>query len=345
MKRYFSRFFLSIGMLTLVAGSLAGCGGSTAPAATATIATIQLPGTVLLPTAAMQPTLTSQPAAASTVGTGGAVQTTPGATAVGDAHITVQHILIGFKDAVGFQGKPPGKAATRTQADAKKLAYDLLAQVKGGGDFTQLMQQYSDDTGPGIYSLANTGATPTSDTEYPRGQMVPAFGNVGFSLQMGEIGIADYDPTTSPFGYHIIKRVPTPPPPTKQPGQDDHITVEHILIGFKDAVGFQGSAPGNAATRTQDAAKKLAYDLLAQVKAGADFGTLMKANSDDTGPGTYSLANTGVSADTATGEYNRSKMVPAFGDVGFTLKVGEVGIADYDPTVSPYGYHIIKRIK
>jgi parvulin-like peptidyl-prolyl isomerase len=37
--------------------------------------------------------------------------------------------------------------------------------------------------------------------------MVPAFGNVGFALKVGEIGIADYDPHTSPFGWHIIKRL------------------------------------------------------------------------------------------------------------------------------------------
>jgi parvulin-like peptidyl-prolyl isomerase len=37
--------------------------------------------------------------------------------------------------------------------------------------------------------------------------MVPAFGNVGFKLAVGEIAVADYDPKTSPFGYHLIKRV------------------------------------------------------------------------------------------------------------------------------------------
>ena len=31
--------------------------------------------------------------------------------------------------------------------------------------------------------------------------------------------------------------------------------------------------------------------------------------------------------------------------MGFALKVGEIGIADYDPTTSPYGYHIIKVVE
>lgn len=38
-------------------------------------------------------------------------------------------------------------------------------------------------------------------------------------------------------------------------------------------------------------------------------------------------------------------MVGAFGNVGFPLKVGEVGLAEYDPTESKYGWHIIKRLK
>jgi parvulin-like peptidyl-prolyl isomerase len=48
---------------------------------------------------------------------------------------------------------------------------------------------------------------PPADGEYPREGMVPAFGNVGFALNVGEIGIADFDPQTSPFGWHIIKRL------------------------------------------------------------------------------------------------------------------------------------------
>ena len=127
-------------------------------------------------------------------------------TLSGSDHILIQHILIGFKDAVGFQGKPPAKAATRTQDQAKTLADSLLSQAQGGANFDQLVAANTDDQAPGIYALANTGVTPASG-EYPRDQMVPAFGDVGFSLKVGEIGIANYDPTKSPYGYHIIKRL------------------------------------------------------------------------------------------------------------------------------------------
>jgi parvulin-like peptidyl-prolyl isomerase len=46
----------------------------------------------------------------------------------------------------------------------------------------------------------------------------------------------------------------------------------------------------------------------------------------------------------AAGEYPRNRMVAAFGDIGFGLGVGDVGIANFDPRTSPYGWHIIKRL-
>lgn len=116
-------------------------------------------------------------------------------------HIQVQHILIGFKGSVG------GKPITRTQEEAKKLAYELLARANKGEDFDALVKQYTDDSHPGIYAMANNGVTPTMPNEYGRTQMVGAFGNVGFKLAVGGIGIADFDPKTSPFGWHIVKRI------------------------------------------------------------------------------------------------------------------------------------------
>lgn len=42
---------------------------------------------------------------------------------------------------------------------------------------------------------------------YPRGSLVPAFGDVGFALAPGEIGLAEHDEQRSPFGWHLIKRL------------------------------------------------------------------------------------------------------------------------------------------
>lgn len=115
-------------------------------------------------------------------------------------HIKVQHILIGFR------GSVPGKPITRNQEEARKLAYDLLEQAKGGADFDQLVRKYTDDSPPGIYGMSNRGQNPGTG-EYPRDGMVPAFGNVGFTLNVGDYGVADFDQRNSPYGYHIIKRV------------------------------------------------------------------------------------------------------------------------------------------
>jgi hypothetical protein len=115
-------------------------------------------------------------------------------------HIQVQHVLVGFK------GSVPGKPITRSQEEARTLAYDILKKAQGGADFDGLVRQYTDDSPPGIYGMSNRGAQPAQG-EYPRDGMVPAFGNVGFTLKVGGYGVADFDPRTSPYGYHVIKRV------------------------------------------------------------------------------------------------------------------------------------------
>lgn len=113
--------------------------------------------------------------------------------------ITVEHVLIAFKDT--------GTKATRTKAEAQNLAYEILNRAKGGEDFTKLRKEFSDDSPTGgVYSLVNNGVAKEGD-EYERTGMVPAFGDVGFRLKVGEIGVAEHDATKSPYGWHIIKRI------------------------------------------------------------------------------------------------------------------------------------------
>ena len=52
------------------------------------------------------------------------------------------------------------------------------------------------------YQLKNFGRQPMA-----RGDMAKGFGDTSFSLKVGEIAIANYDPVASPFGWHIIRRV------------------------------------------------------------------------------------------------------------------------------------------
>lgn len=125
------------------------------------------------------------------------------------AHVTVQHILI------GFEGSVRGKNITRTKEAARSLAAEVLAKAQKGEDFDALVKQYTDDRAPGIYAMANNDVaiaplkpgTKASGREFPRGGMAKSFGDVAFSLKVGEIGMAEYDHANSPFGWHIIKRL------------------------------------------------------------------------------------------------------------------------------------------
>lgn len=108
-------------------------------------------------------------------------------------------------------------------------------------------------------------------------------------------------------------------------------TVKHILISWKDlADAFGGRLDPRAANRSKADAEALVRALLKQLQEGADFDTLMKANSEDLGS-----ANSGrpftVSPD--------AQLVIEFRQLSSRLRVGEYGVIQSD-----FGFHIIKRI-
>ena len=112
--------------------------------------------------------------------------------------IAIKHVLVSFAGT--------GTRARRSQAEAAELAAATLARANAGEDFDALVRELTDDSPPGIYRLINRGVAPASG-EYPRNRMVAAFGDVGFGLDVGDIGMANFDPRTSPYGWHIIKRL------------------------------------------------------------------------------------------------------------------------------------------
>ncbi len=122
-------------------------------------------------------------------------------------YITVQHILVGFK------GSVPGKDITRSHEEAQERAEELLKRAQEGEDFDSLVKEFTDDSHPGIYKMANFGipgdmsGKDASKYVYPREGMVPAFGDVGFPLEVGEIGMSAHDTIKSKYGWHIIKRI------------------------------------------------------------------------------------------------------------------------------------------
>ena len=116
--------------------------------------------------------------------------------------VEVQHILISFK------GADERVKVTRSQEEAETLAKELLFRARQGEDFDTMMKEYSDDSGEGIYRMSNTGVQPDgSQGEMARHRMVKSFGDVSFSLEVAEVGMAAYHPQRSKFGWHIIKRI------------------------------------------------------------------------------------------------------------------------------------------
>lgn len=104
------------------------------------------------------------------------------------------------------------------------------------------------------------------------------------------------------------------------------VTASHILIRFK---GSQVPQKPDEKELTEEEALAKAKDLRAKIVAGADFAKLAMAESADTGSGQKGGA---------LGEFTHGRMVPAFDEVAFKLKVGEVS----EPVRTQFGYHIIK---
>ena len=111
--------------------------------------------------------------------------------------VRVEHILVGIAGA-------PRMNTNRSKAEAEELVVEILNRYRGGEDFSALRQQFSEDTGGGVYGM--TMGAPKGDA-IPRSGMVPAFGDVGWRLAVGEVGVAPHDAQASPYGYHIVKRV------------------------------------------------------------------------------------------------------------------------------------------
>jgi PPIC-type PPIASE domain len=106
----------------------------------------------------------------------------------------VKHILIGWKDLGTDDYHVDARAERRSKHDAEDQVEALLAQLRAGGDFDQLMKQYSEDGG----SAQSGQAYPVT----PSAQLVIEFKQLGLRLDVGEIGVCE-----SQFGFHIMKRV------------------------------------------------------------------------------------------------------------------------------------------
>ena len=104
---------------------------------------------------------------------------------------------------------------------------------------------------------------------------------------------------------------------------EPQITVQRILIAAK----------ADASDEEKAAAKTKAEELIQQLKDGADFAELAKANSADTG----TAAKGGQ-----IGPFKRSDMVTEFSTAAYDLK--NAGDITETPVQTQFGYHIIKLV-
>lgn len=102
----------------------------------------------------------------------------------------------------------------------------------------------------------------------------------------------------------------------------EQVRASHILIAT------EATDPNADPNQVKAQAREKAEGLLKQVKDGADFATLAKENS----------ACPSASDGGDLGTFTRGKMVPAFEQAAFGLKVGEVS----DLVETEFGFHIIK---
>jgi len=137
----------------------------------------------------------------------------------------------------------------------KALADDVHGQLENGGNFAALAKKYSTDPG----SKQNGGKLTVR-----KGETVPPFDKVAFSLKKGELS----SPVKTQYGYHIIEALGDVKPPSQTPLKDVKEQIRQQLLQekrqkaitdwskdtndeFKDKIAYQvGYAPPATGTTT-----------------------------------------------------------------------------------------------
>ena len=215
--------------------------------------------------------------------------------------VEVSHILIAFPKTL----KNDFKLLPSDTLEAYNKAVQIRNRLLKGEIFEKIAEELSDD--------ANT-----KNTDRPgylgwfSGLMLnPPFEETAFNTPVGKMG----ELTRSNYGYHIIKI-------NGKKGNPGQINAAHILI----------TCPPDAdSTQTNEALKKI-NDIYDQLAGGADFSTLAKENSKDSGT---------ASKGGDLGWFGYGSMVKEFQDAAFGLqKAGDIS----KPFRTRFGYHIVKLL-
>jgi peptidyl-prolyl cis-trans isomerase SurA len=187
------------------------------------------------------------------------------------------------------------KPSQVTLDSLQRKAERVLELVRKGEDFAQLASRYSDD--PSGKEGGDLGF-------FKKGDMIPKFEDVAFTLNPGEVS----NVVETEFGYHIIK---------VEEKEDDRVHARHILFMVR---------PSQEDTLRVE---KLVDSLYQSLLAGADFGELAKQFSAD-----EETKKLGGELDW----YPVTQMTPEFKEGVKDLKAGEISL----PVKSQFGIHILK---
>ncbi len=107
-----------------------------------------------------------------------------------EEYISAKHILFMTVDAA-----TNAPLSEEEIAQKKEIAQMVLSEIRSGGDFDALMNEFSED--PGLQQ------SPDGYT-FKKGEMVKPFEDASYALEENKVS----DIVESDFGYHIIKRIP-----------------------------------------------------------------------------------------------------------------------------------------
>jgi peptidyl-prolyl cis-trans isomerase C len=149
--------------------------------------------------------------------------------------VRVSHILI--KPEFVDPNVDPNADPNEAKAKARTKTEDLLKQLKDGADFAELAKTHS--TCPSASQGGDMGF-------FPRGETTPAFENVAFELEIGQIS----EVVETEYGYHIIK-----------------------VTDHKDAstTSFEQAKDDIVKQLTQTKQSELAEEYIESLKAGANI--------------------------------------------------------------------------
>jgi len=196
---------------------------------------------------------------------------------------------------------------------ARKLKYVFFSTAPSRDDSASVVQELAriqDQVKAGLnfVELAKTiSEMPVNDTTFVKhGELSRQLETAVFAARKGDLvgPVADFS------GYHLVKIL------DDRRGSTEYVRASHILV----------NAPAGSDTA---AALQKARDLLRRVRAGENFGTLARENSDDGGSRVQ---------DGDLGWTGKGGWVKPFEQAAFGARVGEI----VGPVRTQFGWHIIK---